>query len=262
MRSALKITLYSLLFFTVSCKKSSPKEQEITKEPPANEQGGKALIPVKFESDRLSISLQYRENTGELIEISGSDGYTTKITYKNQQPYVLIKSKSGNQFETVDYVWDKQGVPKARSFSDNGTVNIHKGSYVLTYDQNYLNRITYYTSNGTLFRETVFQYTAGNPTTKTILDLPEQQQNITRSYDTKNGIFKHLKYAERLFPETRYLFFTDGQNNPLSSSNSKFPQENVTCSYQYNKEDYPSELTLSHGSEKQTFKITYTELKQ
>lgn len=261
MNSALKFVLYCFLFFTAACKKSSSKEQEITKEPPIDEHSGKELIPVKFESDHLVISLKYRENTTELIEISGSDGYATTITYKNQQPHIFIKSKSNKQFETVDYVWDKQGVPKARSFDDNGTVNIHKGSYVLTYDQNYLNKISYYTSNGALFRETVLQYTSGNLSNKTILDLPAQQQNISFSYDTKNGIFKHLKYAERLLPESRYSFLADGQHNRLSSSNTKNTQENTTCNYKYNSEDYPSELSLTTGNVKQTFKITYAELK-
>ncbi|HKG08872.1 MAG TPA: hypothetical protein VKB19_20545 [Pedobacter sp.] len=261
MKFALFTLIAVLVIFSAGCRKS-PVKQEAEKKPDVIETDQKHFIPIKFESDGMTVSLKYLANTAELIEVSGSDGYTIVITYKNQEPHIFTKSQHQEQYETVDYVVDKNGILKARLFDDNGTVNIHKESYLLFYNQAVLQKLIYYSPAGTLLSEAALQYTDGNLVSKTITNHSDAtQKTLNYTYDTKNGIFKYLNFAGRLLLECRYPFFMDGQNNRLSNSNTKSPAENITYSYQYNDNAYPSLLTVANpGGKQQTFKVTYTEL--
>lgn len=261
MKSTLRVVLAAHFLFFMACKKISSKKKEETGSP--TEQPVKRFVPLKFESDQLQITFKYQENTANLIEISGSDGYIMTITYKNQQPYEIRKMKNNKPFQLIDYVKDKEGLPKARAFDENGSVFTPTGYYILDYDQNQqLGKIKYYNDNGGLFRESSLSYSMGNVTARIQSNYPGVSKSMHYTYDLKNGIFKHIKYPERLLLETRYPFFNAGQNNILSSYVTETPQENITYNYEYNADNYPSKLMITGNDRKQTFKITYTELKQ
>lgn len=260
MKSTLRIALAIYFSCFIACKKTS-SEKTPGPEAPA-QQPAKKFVPVRFESDNLQISLKYQENTANLIEIAGSDGYMTLITYKNQQPHEIKKMKYNQPFQLVDYVKDKEGLPKARSFDESGAVFTPTGFYILNYDlADQLTKIRYYKDNAELFRESVLSYSLGNVTELVQSDYPGGSKKTQYTYDIKNGIFKHVKYGERLFLESRYLFFKPGQNNMLSSADSKAPLENLTCSYEYNADDLPVKLRVTDHKITQNFTITYLELK-
>jgi hypothetical protein len=261
MKSTLRVVLAAHFLFFMACKKISSKKKEETGVPA--EQPVKTFVPLKFESDQLQITFKYQENTANLIEITGSDGYAMTITYKNQQPYEIKKMKNNKSFQLVDYVKDKQGLPKARAFDENGSVFTPTGYYILDYDQNQqLGKIRYYKDNGELFRESTLSYSLGNVTARIQSNYPGGSKSTHYTYDLKNGIFKHIKYPERLLLETRYPFFSAGQNNILSSTGIETPQENITYNYEYNADGYPSQLMITDHNVKQSFKVTYMELKQ
>lgn len=260
MKSTLRLVLAGHFLFLMACKKISSKKREETGIP--TEQPVKRFVPLKLESNELQITFKYQENTSNLIEIAGSDGHTMTITYKNQQPYEIKKMKNNKSFQLVDYVKDKEGLPKARSFDENGAVFTPTGYYIFDYDQNQqLGKIRFYKDNGELFRESTLSYSLGNVTTRIQSNYPGTK-SIHYSYDLKNGIFKHIKYPERLFLETRYPFINAGQNNILSSAGAETPQENTTYNYEYNVDNYPSKITITDHNMKQSFKVTYMELKQ
>ncbi|HMI02090.1 MAG TPA: hypothetical protein VK541_06380 [Pedobacter sp.] len=261
MKSTLRLLLAGHFLFFMACKKISSKKREETA--PPTEQPVKRLVPLKFESDQLQITLKYQENTANLIEIAGSDGYTMTITYKNQQPYEIKKMKNNKPFQLIDYVKDREGLPKARSFDENGAVFTPTGYYILDYDQNQLLvKIRFYKDNGELFRESTLSYSLGNVTTQIQSNYPGGSKNLHYTYDLKNGIFKHLKYPERLLLETRYPFFSAGQNNILSSTGTETLQEKITYNHEYNEDGYPSQIMITDHNMKQNFKVTYMELKQ
>lgn len=261
MKSTLRIALAFYFLCFMACKKTTSGRKEETQVPA--EQPAKKFVPVKFESDKLQISLKYQENTANLIEIASSDGYITLITYKNQQPYEIKKMKYNQPFQLVDYVKDKDGLPKARCFDESGPVFTPTGFYILNYDQaDQLTKIRYYKDNAELFRESVLSYSLGNVTELVQSDYPGASKKTQYTYDIKKGIFKHVKYCDRLFLESRYLFFNPGQNNMLSSTGSKAPLEDLTCSYEYNADDLPVKLRVTDHNITQSFTITYLELKQ
>jgi hypothetical protein len=259
MKSTLRLVLAAHFLFFMACKKISSKKREETT-PPA-EQPVKRFVPVKFESDQLQVSFKYEENTANLIEIAGSDGYTMIITYKNQQPYEIKKMKNNKPFQLIDYVKDKEGLPKTRSFDEDGSVFTPTGYYILDYDQNQqLGKVRFYKDNGELFRESTLSYSLGNVTSQIQSNYPGEPKSLHYTYDLKNGIFKHIKYPERLLLEIRYSFFSAGQNNLLSRT--EISRENLSYNYEYNVDGYPSQLMITDYNMKQSFKVTYMELKQ
>ena len=261
MKSTLRLVLAGHFLFLMACKKNSSKKREETGNP--TEQPVKRFVPLKLESDELQIAFKYQENTANLIEILASDGHTMTITYKNKQPYEIRKMKNNKPFQLVDYVKDKEGLPKARSFDESGPVFTPTGYYILDYDQNQqLGKIRFYKDNGELFRESALTYSLGNVTAQIQSNYPGGVKNLQYTYDLKNGIFKHINCLERLVLEIRYPFFSASQNNILSSSGTETPLENITYSYEYNADNYPSKLMITAHNRKQTFKITYAELKQ
>lgn len=262
MKTILRTTLAVCLLMISACKKKSNELVE-TNNPPDEQLPQKIFIPVKFVSAQLTVTLRYEENTANLVEIEGSDGYTITISYKNHQPYEIKKSSNGNVFQLVDYVKDKEGRPKARSFDKSNAVYVPTGSYVLTYDQKaQLTNIVSYKDNGELFRESTRSYTFGNISGSILLEHPDLKKNVEYTYDLKNGIFKHIPYSERLFLESRYIFFHPGQNNILTSFNARSVPENTDYSYEYNADNYPSLFTITVNNAKQTFKVSYVELKE
>ncbi|ETZ20614.1 hypothetical protein [Pedobacter sp. V48] len=100
---------------------------------------------------------------------------------------------------------------------------------------------------------------AGNVSGIIVKGSPSDTSPIKYTHDEKNGVFKNVQHAQLLFLEMGYSFFCADVNNRLSYSNTDKPLENTDFSYQYNSDDYPKQITMLQS--KQTFKITYTELK-
>lgn len=256
-----KIILFLLALTGVSCsKKKNTKEPEPGPKTEVPEK--KQWLPVKLESSQLVINLKYAGNNNQLTDISGSDGYAMSVTYKNNQPYELVKSKNQVPFQLVDYVKTKDNEPKARSFDQKGAVYIPTGSYVLTYDgQGQLVRVKNYQDNGDPLSETVMTYLSGNVSSLTLISNAQTLKAENYTSDLKNGIFKHVSSAERLFLESRYFYLKPGPNNVTRISNPKSAADEVSFAYVYNAEDYPSQMTVTKNGLKQVFSISYAELK-
>jgi hypothetical protein len=255
-KSIAKFMLIGFIFLGASsCKKKKIQESVVNPQP--EQIAKKVLLPVRFESEKLTITLKYNSNTPNLIEVSDSEDYSTSITYKNEQPYEIITARKGKEFKLVDYTRTKENEPKARSFDYTSPVYVPTGYDILTYDeQARLIKMKQYKDGGELFQQTSMQYTSGNVSTRTVAAKAEESVAQIFSYDTKNGVFQNIKYPERIIQYLRYSFLNIGQNNLLKITNP-----DVSFSYLYNPDDYPSQITFTQNKVSQTYKITYTELK-
>ncbi|MES2457137.1 MAG: hypothetical protein V4594_16405 [Bacteroidota bacterium] len=256
-----KVILFLLLLTGISCsKKKTAKEPEPGPKTEVLEK--KQWLPVKLESSQLVITLKYAGDNNQLTDIFGTDGYSTSITYKNNLPYEIVKSRNQVPFQLVDYATTKANELRARSFDKNGAVSIPTGFYVLIYDgQGQLTGLKNHQDNGDPLSETVMTYVAGNVSSLTLISNAQTQKTENYTSDLKNGIFKHVNSAERLLLESRYFYFKPGPNNVTRISNPKSAADEVSFAYVYNAEDYPSQMTVTKNGTKQVFSISYAALK-
>ncbi|WP_449439810.1 hypothetical protein [Pedobacter steynii] len=254
-----------LIFLIVSCKKRKIRKEEKpveTDKPVITDPVKKQLIPIKFESENLSINLKYIENTAFISEVNSSNGYSVKLTYESQLPYIF-KHKNNIVFEAIYFAKTTSQDIKATFFDVDGRVSSPTGSLILKRDINEQLISILASGNGPSYpyKESSWSYTiAGNLSDIVVKNGAAETTPIKYTHDQKNGIFKNVKHAQLLFLEMGYSFFCADKNNRLSYLNTDKPSENTDFNYQYNTDDYPKQLTITQS--KQTFKITYAELKE
>ena len=254
-----------LIFLIVSCKKRKIRKEEKpveTDKPVITDPVKKQLIPIKFESENLSINLKYIENTAFISEVNSSNGYSVKVTYESQLPYIF-KHKNNIVFEAIYFAKTTSQDIKATFFDVDDKVSSPTGYLILKRDINEQLISILACGNDPSYpcKESSWSYTiAGNLSDIVVKNGATETTPIKYTHDQKNGIFKNVKHAQLLFLEMGYSFFCADKNNRLSYLNTDKPSENTDFNYQYNTDDYPKQLTITQS--KQTFKITYAELKE
>nr|WP_068886511.1 hypothetical protein [Pedobacter panaciterrae] len=259
------ITIAGIILVIASCKKSKSGKEEKpveTDKPVITDAVKKLFIPIKLESENLTINLKYSENSALISEINGSDGYSVKINYENQLPFKGLKYKNNLPFKSIYFRKISNTDLKVTLFDVDGKVEIPTGSLILT--RNPKDQLTSIQGSGNgpsyPYKESTWSYSpAGNVSDITVKDSHIDTTPIRYTHDEKNGIFKNIQHAQLLFLEIGYSFFCADINNRTSYSNTDKPLENTDFIYQYNADDYPKQLTITQS--KQTFKITYLELK-
>jgi len=259
------LTMIGVLFLIVSCKKSKIHREEEpagTDEPVITEPVKKSLIPIKFESENLTINFKYIENSAFISEVNSSDGYRTRITYETQLPFKYLY-RNNVHFKSIYFRKTANSDLKVTFFDVDGKVDTPTGSLLLTRDTK--ERLVSIQVSGKgpsyPYKESTWSYnSAGNVSEITVKGSSENVTPVRYTYDEKNGIFKNVHHAQLLFLEMGYSFFCADANNRLSYLNTDKPTENTEYVYQYNTDDYPTQFTIVQS--KQTFKITYAELKQ
>lgn len=259
------LTIVGIIFLIASCKKAKPRKEEKpveTDKPIITDPVKKQFIPIKLESENLIINLKYVENSALISEVNSSDGYSVKITYQDQLPFECLKYKSKIPFKSIYFRKTANTDLKVTFFDIDGKVDTPTGSLMLT--RNTKEQLISIQASGDgpsyPYKESTWSYSsAGNVSGIIVKGSPNDASPIKYTHDEKNGIFKNVQHAQLLFLEMGYSFFCADTNNRLSYSNTDKPLENTDFSYQYNSDDYPKQFTILQS--KQTFKITYTELK-
>lgn len=258
------LTMIGVIFLIVSCKKSKIHREEPTDtdKPVIIDPVKKLLIPIKFESKNLTINIKYIENSALISEVNSSDGYRIRITYETQLPFKYLY-RNNVHFKSIYFRKTTNTDLKVTFFDVDGKVDTPTGSLLLTRDakEHLISIQTSGSGPSYPYKESIWLYSSdGNVSGIMIKGSPEDANPIKYTHDEKNGIFKNVKHAQLLFLEMGYNFFCADVNNRLSYLNTDKPTENTEYIYQYNTDDYPTQFTIVQS--KQTFKITYAELKQ
>ncbi len=248
-----------LFIICVSCKKLPNRETETV--PPEEIGSKKILIPVKIKSDKLTLTLDYQPGTASLTKISSTDKSQILITYKPIY-YRVEQFKDNVLYHYADFLLSDNRTTRVHSFDSFGRVDVPTGNYTLGYNSaDQLVNIKDYNAANEFILESVMSYSnVGNLSELKLTDNQGKTNVVEYAYDDKNGIFKNVKHSQLLFLEIAYPFLCPGSNNWLSCKNTKVPKEQVTYSYSYNTDDYPSRMVMEDSKGKQTFDITYAEL--
>ncbi|TCD00337.1 hypothetical protein [Pedobacter psychroterrae] len=249
-----------LFIICVSCKKL-PKQEETEIVPPDETGLKKVLLPVKLKSDKLTLTLDYQPGTALLTKISSTDKSHILITYKPTY-YRVERFKDNVLYHYADFILSDKRATKVHSFDSFGRVDVPTGNYMLSYNTvGQLVNIKDYNAANEFILESVMSYSAlGNLSELKLTDQQGKASVVEYSYDNKNGIFKNVLHSQLLFLETAYPIFSPASNNWLSCKNTKIPNAQITYSYLYNIDDYPSRMVIEDTTGKQTFDITYAEL--
>lgn len=249
-----------LFIICVSCKKL-PNQEAPEIVPPVETGQKKILIPVKIKSDKLTLTLDYQPGTALLTKISNTDKSHILITYKPTY-YRVEQFKDNVLYHYADFLLSDTKATKVHSFDSFGRVDVPTGNYTLgcnSADQ--LVNIKDYNAANEFILERIMSYTtAGNLSELKLIDKQGKINVVEYAYDNKNGIFKNVKHSQLLFLEIAYPFLCPASNNWLSCKNTKVSNEQVTYSYSYNADEYPSRMVIEDSKGKQTFDITYAEL--
>ncbi|SMC58256.1 hypothetical protein SAMN04488101_101467 [Pedobacter nyackensis] len=261
------ITALFLLLLVLACKKNQhtrpviPEPEPVpVKPPPAI---SKILVPIKLETTGLILNLKYKDKTDLLTEISDASGTKTVITYTAEQhPSELEKYKNGKLFYTAYYERaDKKTTSKVIMFETKGSFYTPLGSYTLSYNNlQQLNEVKYYNHNEQLNKTRNLSYISGNLSEEANTTPPSSAEVNTYTFDQKKGIASHIKYSQILALEHEHWFLYFTSNNILNLENPKMPLENISFSYEYNEDGYPSKMTINKNTSVQHIKITYKAL--
>lgn len=251
-----------LLLLVLACKETKNHEPEVRKPepPPVKPPASKILVPVKLETTGLILNLKYKENTGLLTEIGDASGNKTVISYTAEQyPSELEKYKNGKLYYTAYYERaDKKTTSKVIMFEIKGSFYTPIGSYALGYNNlQQLNEVKYYSHNEQLTKTHTLSYISGN-LSEDNSTLPSGSADVNAyTFDGKKGIASHITYNQILAFEHEHWFLYCTSNNILSLQNQKVPLENISFSYEYNEDGYPSKMTITKNKDVQHIKITY-----
>jgi len=251
-----------LLLLVLACKKNQNPESIVRKPepPPVKPPVSKILVPIKLETTGSTLNLKYKGNTGWLTEISDASGTKTIITYTAEQyPSELEKYKNGNLFYTAYYERaDKKTTSKVIMFETKGSFYTPLGSYTLGYNSlQQFNEVKYYSHNEQLTKTRTLSYISGNLSEESSTTPPGSADRNTYTFDQKKGISSHITYNQILAFEHEHWFLYCTSNNILSLQNQKSPLENISFSYEYNEDGYPSKMTITKNNSVQHIKITY-----
>lgn len=254
--------IFMMLLLNTACKKNKALKPE---DPPQKEPE-KVCVPVKLETDGLILNLKYKENSNLLNAIEGSDGEKTLISYTaEQKPSKLEKFKNGVLYRTVFYQKDNaQSIKKAVLFNYDHLLDgyIPEGDYTFQYNSNNLPaEIEYHNSAGNPVKlHSMTYHSSGNLTNIGILNYPDQTSAVKYTFDDHKGIATHISNNRLFALESEHWFLLSALNNILSCTRSGNGAEQLSFSYEYNADGYPSKMSITRNKTVQQIKITYKEL--
>ena len=251
--------LFSLSTSWLACKRQKINEQE--SEPPTETVTKKQLIPIKFVSDKLSLTFEYQAGTTLMTKISHSDNSHTLISYQPKY-YRVEQVKNNTVYHYADFILTDGKATKVHTFDSFGRVDIPTGHYTLGYNLKgeLAEIVDYNVSNELILKKEISYDAAGNIVELKVADKQNKTTLFEYKSDNKNGIFKNVNHARLLFLEIADDFLCPDVNNWLSSKNALIPQQDIKFSYLYNADDYPTQMIMEGPQGKQTFTITYAEV--
>jgi len=257
----LVLLLSTLSGIFLSCRKQAVDDQKNKPNIDTVSVTNKIMIPVKFSSDKYILSFEYQAGTTKLIRISHSDKSYILITYAAKY-HRVERYKDNVVYHYDDFILTAGRTTKIHSFDSFGRVDTPTGHSTLEYNTTgQLVNIKDYDASKILLKDRVITYAAsGNALVLTTTDQLSKTSVFDYTSDNKNGIFKHVMYAREIFLIMPYSFLFPDANNRLSCRSALEPQQNVTYSYVYNTQSYPSQIVIDGPEGKQTFDITYADV--
>lgn len=262
LKQCLRLSAIFMMLLILACKKNKIQKTET----PPQKEPEKVCVPIKLETDGLILNLKYKENSNLLNAIEGSDGEKTLISYTpEQKPSKLEKFKNGVLYRTVFYEKDNmQSIKRAVLFSYDHVLDgyIPQGDYTFQYNNNNLPaEIKYHNSAGNPVKLHGMTYhSSGNLTNVSILNYPDQTSTVKYTSDDRKGIAMHISKNWLFALESEHWFLSSAPNNILSCTRSGTGAEQLSFSYEYDAEGYPSKMSITRNKTVQQIKITYKEL--
>lgn len=268
-RAVFYLCALCFIFSGYGCKKNeSPLpnlikgKEEQPKEPGQPEKPVKAiLIPTILSTKNLRIEFKYEGETNQLIEIIQSDGSSIKFFYRPNRSPISYEHYKGNKLQQeVNYMVDKEGKIYKILLFDSKSASA--GYYTITYDQeDRITQLKKYAANNLIIEEENMSYDLNGNLLSQAKITKNSTSTISTSYDTRSGIYQHIPYIQLLLLTQEHSKAIYSKNNPLISS--YLPSSISACNYtyEYNTNDYPSNIQMSQGSNMETMKLTYKTFK-
>jgi hypothetical protein len=258
--------LIILICFTllIACKKKDSQAPAITKEVPVVivPVGEKQLFPITLESDKATINFKYLQQTGNLTEITSSDGTRELYLYnENNQLKEYDRYVKAEKIYALYYIRDKQGnviQANQNKVEYNGAVLTPTGTYKIEYNaDNKISKVTWYDNNDHVLTESVRSYSASGA----LLNISSTGQNMTVfnfTFDDKIGWCKQVNFNQILSIESLNSLFLSSVGNMTESSIESVIASKISNSYTYNSDNYPvSWIQTDAKGVKTSYKITY-----
>jgi hypothetical protein len=273
------LVLLSTLGFLSSCSKSNPPvtpEKPIvtvpvppppTTTPPVTTPptgvpptSTTKLLPIKIESPNQSVLFKYLGDTNSLLSVENSTGKKIIITYKDNHMNTLY-TYEGNKTFYVDFVRDhNHRVNKVNQWSQTTDNDIPLGYYTITYnEQQQMTEINYFSPKNVPISTKTLAYDSTNNQMGIIIETKGTTETTKYTFDLKNGLFKNVANAQLIAMETGENFLLSADHNLLSMKSSN-PKNDLTCSYEYNVDAYPTLINWEAPNVKMTFKVSYKTL--
>jgi len=213
-------------------------------------------IPVKLESSTQSVVFKYIGDSNALLSADNGTGKKVIITYKDNQMNGLLIYEV-NKVQYVDYYRDDQKrIIKVARWKQTENEDILLGTYTIEYnEQQQISQVTYYSDKNALQRTKSFSYARSNDQMGIITET-SGTESTRYTYDQKNGLFKNVANAQFIALETGDQFFLSAEHNLLSISGTS-PKNDLTCSYEYNTDAYPSLINWLTPQANMVFKVSY-----
>ena len=140
---------------------------------------------------------------------------------------------------------------------------IPEGDYTFQYNSsnNLPAEIKYHNNSSNPVKSYSMTYhSSGNLTDVSILNYPDQTSTVKYTFDDHKGIATHIGNNWLFALESEHWFLPSAPNNILSYLRSGTGADQLSFSYEYNAEGYPSKMSITRNNTVQHIKITYKDL--
>jgi hypothetical protein len=217
------------------------------------------LLPITIESPGQSIAFKYVGNTSSLLSVDHGAGKKVIITYKDNQMNGLFTYEADKVYYVDYYRDDQKRIHKVTQWSQTKDEDIPMGYYTIKYnEQQQITEINYYSARNVLLRTKTFAYDLSNDQMGVIIES-DDKETTKYTFDLKNGIFKNVANAQLIALETGDKFLLSSNHNLIGISSSS-PKNDLTCSYEYNTDAYPTLINWQAVNVKMTFKVSYKQM--
>jgi len=250
-----------------SCNKSEPIVvtvppvviDPVTPPAPAPPLSNAKLVPIKIESINETITLKYLGNTALITSIEeNSIGRKGIVNYDENKRITGYEIYENNQLiYFIDYWRDvNQRINNVNQFKNKGLQFTPTGYYTLEYNNlNQLSIVKFYSTQKQLISSKSLQFDAASNLNSLIINTGTEEKS-TFTYDEKNGVFKNVDNAQLISLEFKHKLFYSAVNNLITKVGTLANQD-YNCTYEYNSDSFPSQITLNEANVKTIFKITY-----
>lgn len=272
--------LILIILLCTNCTKDETTSQNPSKKPvPAptekpnpnpDPENDKILYPIQLQTGKSIILLTYSP-TKTLTKIDYGDDNTITLKYTSTGVLQgLSRYKKTSETFAIDYETDvSETITGAKTYNVINKKSKPEGYYILKYmntsktaptrSTSQPHTIGYYNNSNEIIYEQIRTFNQSGNLLNSVNPATGDTNNNT--YDTKNGLYKHVLYASLLAFEQENNLLLSTNNNIKNIDYPAKPALSKTFDYTYNADNYPSTITTMVNGVKSITKITYSELK-